>query len=79
MLLTDVGMSSQPGKKSTIAKECTLQIQKLVLSHLNSVVAARLLGLVDGLRSSCIGYLLIVTSVKYMVKCFKIHKPLQPY
>jgi len=47
--------SSQIGKPSAVHRqECTLQIQKLVLSHLNNVVAARLLGLVDGLRSSCI-------------------------
>ena len=61
MCPSDVG-SSQLGRPSTVAKEYTLQIQKLVLNHLNSVVATQLLGLVDGLRSSCIGSLLVLNS-----------------
>ena len=64
--LADVG-SSQHGRTSAVAKECTQQIQQLVLGHLNRVVAMRLLGLVDGLRSSCIGHLLTALVLKYVV------------
>ena len=57
--------SSLDGRPSAVAKECTVQIQKLVLSHLNNVVATRLLDLVDGLRSSCIGSLLVLEYFVY--------------
>jgi len=60
--LTDANCSQQLGRSSAVAKECTLQIQKLVLHHLNNVVATQLLGLVDGLRSSCIGCMIVYMS-----------------
>ena len=70
MCPSDVG-SSQLGRPSTVAKEYTLQIQKLVLNHLNSVVATQLLGLVDGLRSSCIGSLLVLNF--FLLNFFENH------
>jgi len=64
-------VSSQTGSTSAVAKESTAQIQKLVLSHLNSVVAMQLLALVDGLRSSCIGsvHYIITAVVRVTLYC----------
>jgi len=36
-------------------KQCTSQIQELVLSHLNQMIAGKLAGSIDILRESCTG------------------------